>query len=400
MKMENKIELIVNDRARSTGKKVSIDEFGTDAIRKVRPFHKSFPQYEETPLRELNALSNALGVKGLLIKDESFRFGLNAFKVLGGSYAVGMYLARKLGTDISDITFEKLKSDKMREEIGNLTFVTATDGNHGRGVAWAAKQLGQKSVVFMPKGSMETRLMNIRREGAEAYITDHNYDDTVRIAKQYAKEHNGVLIQDSVKEDYKEIPTWIMQGYTTLIDEALEQIRNNGKDMPTHVFLQAGVGAFAGAVVAYLASGSGEKRPLTVIVEPDEAACFYLSMAKGDGKPHVVDGFMPTIMAGLACGEPCSLSWEILKDYADYFISCTDDITVEGMRVLAHPMGNDHKVVSGESGAVGIGLVKTILEQEEYKDVRRKLKIDKESEILFINTEGDTDPVNYRRLTV
>ena len=330
------------------------------------------------------------------MKDESYRFGLNAFKVLGGSYAVGKYLAKRLNIDISELSFEKLRSVEIRNKLGDLTFVTATDGNHGRGVAWAAGQLGQKSVVFMPKGSAEARLMNIRKEGAEASITDLNYDDTVRLANDMRKNTGGSV--QKRKEGYTEIPTWIMQGYTTIIDEALEQIAQRVNALPTHVLLQAGVGAFAAAIVAYLASAFGTVRPITVIVEPDEAACFFISMEAGDGKPQAVTGFMPTIMAGLACGEPCNLSWEIMKDYADCFISCSDEITIEGMRTLAHPLPGDHRIISGESGAVGLGLVKTILGNSKFDQVKEQLKINKDSRILLISTEGDTDPENYQRV--
>lgn len=399
MNNERKIKCITNENARDEKYiKTPVREFNKKNIFEVRNFHRSFPQYRETPLQELNALSGALGVENIWMKDESYRFGLNAFKVLGGSYAVGKYLAKRLNIDISELSFEKLRSGEIRDKLGDLTFVTATDGNHGRGVAWAAGQLGQKSVVFMPKGSAEARLMNIRKEGAEASITDLNYDDTVRLAKRYAKEHGGVVIQDSVKEGYTEIPTWIMQGYTTIIDEALEQIAQRVNALPTHVFLQAGVGAFAAAIVAYLASAFGNVRPITVIVEPDEAACFFISMEAGDGKPHAVTGFMPTIMAGLACGEPCNLSWEIMKDYADCFISCSDEITIEGMRTLAHPLPGDHRIISGESGAVGLGLVKTILGNSKFDQVKDQLKINKDSRILLISTEGDTDPENYQRV--
>ncbi len=393
------VKSIENDGARSgQGSKVSVGSFSKDVIGKVRGFHKSFPEYKVTPVQSLKELSKELGVEGMWVKDESFRFGLNAFKVLGGSYALGKYLAKQLDMDISDITFEKLKTEEIRRKLGDITFVTATDGNHGRGVAWAAAQLGQKSVVLMPKGSAEIRLKNIQKEGADARITDLNYDDTVRLAKQYAKETGGVIIQDSVKEGYEEIPTWIMQGYTTIIDEALEQIKDDSGALPTHVFLQAGVGAFAAGITAYLVSVLGDKRPIIIIVEPDEAACFFLSVKAGDGKPHAITGFMPTIMAGLACGEPCDLSWKILRDYADFFISCADEVTAEGMRTLAHPLPGDPKVVSGESGAVGTGLIKAILQGREFEQMKQQLQIDEHSRILCISTEGDTDPENYRKI--
>ena len=393
------IKYITNEQSRKIDKeKVSVEFINRKAVKKVRNFHKSFSEYKVTPLQSLNELSKELGVSNIWVKDESYRFGLNAFKVLGGSYAVGKYLADKLNMDISELSFEKLKSKEMKEKLGDITFVTATDGNHGRGIAWASRQLGQKSVVFMPKGSSEIRLKNIKDEGADAIITDLNYDDAVRLANKYAEEHNGVMIQDSAWEGYEDIPTWIMQGYATLIDEAIEQINNEGIDKPTHIFLQAGVGSFAGSVQGYLAAEFGEDRPITTIVEPNEAACIYNSVKEKDGKPHAVTGYMPTIMAGLACGEPNIVSWAILRDYSDMYISCPDYVTARGMRILGNPLKGDPKVISGESGAVCLGILSLILEDNNLKEIAKKLNINKNSKILIISTEGDTDPVNYRKI--
>lgn len=393
------INYIVNINARKKDiEKASTEFIGKEVISKVRDFHKSFPQYEVTPLRSLKELSKNLGVSDIWIKDESYRFGLNSFKVLGGSYAVGKYLAERLNMDISELTFEKLSSKEIKDKIGDITFVTATDGNHGRGIAWSARELGQKSVVFMPKGSSETRLSNIRCEGAEASITDLNYDDAVRLAKKYAEEHNGVIVQDSAWDGYEDIPTWIMQGYAVVIDEAIEQIIEQGRGIPTHVFLQAGVGSYAGAVQGYLADVFGEDRPITIIVEPNEAACIFKSIKENDGEPHAVTGDMPTIMAGLACGEPCTVAWSIFRDYADMCISCPDYVTAKGMRILGNPIKGDAQVISGESGAVGMGLASILLEDESMKEIAEKLNLNKDSKILIISTEGDTDPLNYRKI--
>lgn len=393
------IKYIVNENARKTDtEKASVEFINSEVVEKVRNFHKSFSEYRVTPLHSLDQLSKQLGVSNIWVKDESYRFGLNAFKVLGGSYAVGKYLAEKLNVDISELSFEKLRSKEVKEKLGDITFVTATDGNHGRGIAWAANHLGQKSVVFMPKGSSEIRLNNIRKEGAEASITDLNYDDAVRLASKYADEYNGVLIQDSAWEGYEKIPTWIMQGYVTLVDEAFDQIKANGKDMPTHVFLQAGVGSFAGTVQGYLASKFGKDRPTTVIVEPNDAACIYKSAKANDRKPHAVTGFMPTIMAGLACGEPSTVGWKILREYSDMYISCPDYVAARAMRILGHPLKGDPKVISGESGAVGLGILSLILDENGLKEIAEILNLNKDSKILIISTEGDTDPDNYRKV--
>ncbi|MDB3084341.1 diaminopropionate ammonia-lyase [Clostridioides difficile] len=393
------IKYIQNENARNLHKsKVSVDFINKEQIEKIRNFHKSFSEYKVTPLHSLSELANELGISNIWLKDESYRFGLNAFKSLGGSYAVGKYIAKKLNMDISNLSFEMLNSKNIKEKLGDLTFVTATDGNHGRGIAWFANQIGQKSVVFMPKGSSEIRLNNIRKEGAEASITDLNYDDAVRLATKYADENNGVIIQDTAWDGYEEIPTWIMQGYVTLIDEAIEQINSLDNGMPTHVFLQAGVGSFAGTVQGYLEYVFGNNRPITTIVEPNEAACIFKSAEINDQKPHAVTGFMETIMAGLNCGEPNTIGWNILRDYSDMYISCPDYVAARAMRILANPLKGDPKVVSGESGAVGLGVLSLILEEDGLKEIADKLNINKDSKILVISTEGDTDPENYKRI--
>ena len=188
---------------------------------KARTFHESFPQYSQTPLARLQHMADYLGIKELYVKDESYRFGLNAFKVLGGSFAMARYIAKQTGRDVSALPYNVLTSEELRKEFGQATFFTATDGNHGRGVAWAANKLGQKSVVLMPKGSTRTRLENIRKENAQATIEEVNYDECVRMANALAeKTPNGVMVQDTAWDGYEEIPSWIMQGYGTMAMEA------------------------------------------------------------------------------------------------------------------------------------------------------------------------------------
>ncbi|HBF8410803.1 TPA: diaminopropionate ammonia-lyase [Clostridioides difficile] len=369
-----------------------------EEITKVRNFHKSFPQYKETPLANLEGLAKKLGVAGVYVKDESYRFGLNAFKVLGGSYSMGRYLAQRLDTDISELGYDKLTSKEIKEKLGEITFFTATDGNHGRGVAWTANKLGQKSVVLMPKGSSEFRLNKIKGEGADASITDLNYDDAVRLANDYAEaDDHGVMVQDTAWDGYEEIPAWIMQGYGTMAQEAIEQLKEYGVDRPTHVFVQAGVGSLAGAVQGYVSSIYDEC-PITVVVEADEADCYYKSAEAGDGKPRFVGGDMPTIMAGLACGEPNTIGFEVLKNHAAAFVSAPDWVSAKGMRTLGNPLNGDEKVISGESGAVTTGLLVAAMEREDLADLRKDLKLDENSRILLISTEGDTDPDKYRSI--
>ena len=373
--------------------------FEEKEMKKVYDFHKSLPGYKATPLVELDDLAKYYGVQKLWLKDESKRFGLNAFKVLGGSYAIGKYLSQKLGRDMSELPFNVLISDEVKKQLGDVTFVTATDGNHGRGVAWVANKLRQKSVVYMPKGSAKMRFDAIAREGADVSITDLNYDDAVRLANKGAEEHGWIMVQDTAWDGYEEIPLWIMQGYSTIINEIVEQLEAAKEEKPTHVFLQAGVGSFAGAVQGYLAHLYGDDRPITIICEPHGANCIYKSMEANDGKPHNVTGDLTTIMAGLACGEPNTISWKILRDNADFSVSCDDSIAARGMRVLSSPLGNDQRVISGESGAVGLGLFTVLSEKkEEYAELMKALKIDENSRILCISTEGDTDVEGYKNV--
>ena len=376
-----------------------LDLMSEENVTKANEFHKSFPQYSVTPLQKLSALASYLGVKGIYCKDESYRFGLNAFKVLGGSYAMGRYIAKELGRDISQLPYNVLSSDKLREEFGQATFFTATDGNHGRGVAWAAKRLGQKAVVRMPKGTTKTRFDNIAKEGAEVTIEEVNYDDCVRMAAaEAAKTEHGIIVQDTAWAGYEEIPSWIMQGYGTLVLEADKQLKKNGVDRPTHVFVQAGVGSLAGAVVGYFAHKYKENPPVMVVCEASAADCLYRSAVRADGNLVNVTGDLQTIMAGLACGEGNTIGWDILKNHVTVFASCPDWMSAKATRIYANPLENDPHIISGESGSVPLGLAYTALHDEDAKDLKEALKLDENSNILVISTEGDTDPVRYREI--
>lgn len=361
-------------------------------------FHKSFPQYSVTPLTRLTNLASYLGLKRLYVKDESYRFGLNAFKVLGGSYAIAKYISKELGRDVSEVPYSVLTSEKLREEFGQATFFSATDGNHGRGVAWAANRLGQKCVIRMPKGTTQTRLENIAKENATVTIEDMNYDECVRLAASEAeKTPRGIIVQDTAWDGYEEIPTWIMQGYGTLATEADEQLAADGA-RPTHIFIQAGVGSLAGAVIGYFANRFKDDPPVMVVVEAGAADCLYRSALKGDGSRIDVTGDMLTIMAGLACGEANTVSWDILRNHADAFVSCPDWVSANGCRIYGAPMRGDTQVISGESGSVTMGLVHALMTKPEYKELKEALKLDENSEVLLVSSEGDTDPDRYREI--
>ena len=373
---------------------MSLEEAG-----KVRAFHRSFPQYSETPLSNRSAMTKKLRLGGLFIKDESYRFGLNAFKVLGGSYAMASAIAESLGRDIAETDYAYLTSERLKEEFGQATFFTATDGNHGRGVAWSARVLGQKAVVLMPKGTVKSRFDNIVKEGAKVSIEDANYDECVRRACALAAQtENGVVVQDTAWEGYERIPAKIMQGYATMAAEAAEQLKEAGHDRPTHVFVQAGVGSLAGAIAGYYANLYGENCPKIIVMEADAADCHYRSALAGDGSMRIVTGDLNTMMAGLACGELNPISFDLLKNHADCFVSCPDWVSADGMRMLAKPQGSDTPIISGESGAIGTGLVHAIMTDPDCAELKAALDLNEQSIVLLFSTEGATDPENYRRI--
>jgi diaminopropionate ammonia-lyase len=364
---------------------------------KVRAFHRQLPGYDPTPLVDLKSLARSWGLGGLFVKDESHRLGLKAFKVLGGSYAAARLVCKKLGRALADVPYDQLISDDVRQQIGRITLTAATDGNHGRGLAWTAGRLGQKAVIYMSKGSAPSRVAGIRAHGAQVEVTDLNYDDTVRLACRKADENGWHIVQDTAWEGYTEPPLWIMQGYLTMCAEVVDQLQAEDAS-PTHIFVQAGVGALAGAVVGYLAQVYNSPRPRFIIMEPRQAACIFASVAAGDGKPHAVAGDLDTIMAGLACGEPNPLSWEILRDIPCCYVSCDNFTAANGIRILANALPGDTPIEAGESGSVGIGLLDMLVNHSEFEELKTILKIGPDSVPLFFNTEGATDPQNYREI--
>lgn len=402
MSEEKRIRSIRNERNKrgaEAGTTTLPAFLSAQACEAAHTFHQSFSQYQPTPLASLPALARELGIGHLFVKDESYRFGLNAFKVLGAAYAMARHLCEKLGRSIEDVDFETLRSDEAKRQIGEVTFVTATDGNHGRAVAWAASQLGQQAVVYLPKGTAEQRVEAIRKAGAQAHVINGNYDEAVRLSDKKARERGWQVVQDTAWEGYTTIPEWIMQGYTTMAAEAIRQLAEEiPGQKPTHLFLQAGVGSMAAAVLGYFVRQDPEHYPTTVIVEPHAANCMYLSASAGDSQPHAATGDLQTIMAGLACGEPNPLAWKIIRDYADAYVTCPDHVAATGMRILAAPAGTDQKVVSGESGAIGVGLLASIMQKEEESHLRELLGLREDSVVLCFSTEGDTDQAAYRRI--
>ena len=369
-----------------------------EAAKNVLRVHRALPVYAPTPLARLDGLAHKLGVKAVFVKDESKRFGLNAFKALGGLYSLFCLICRELGLDAQTVTFDDLKSPELREKIRAMVFVTTTDGNHGKGVAWAAAQLGCEAHVYMPVGSSSARAQAIRAFGAECTVTDSGYDDTVHMTARLAEKNGWFLVQDTSWPGYTDVPTWIVQGYTTMAEEATAQLESEGFKAPTHVFVQAGVGAMAGGVTGYLAGRYDGRRPQFITVEPENMACIYRSAQVNDGGAHSAADTGPTIMAGLNCGEPCTIVWPTLRDLCSWYVVCPDHIAANGMRILAAPVPGDPQVISGESGAVTAGLLAEICGQAGCAELKKMMGLDENSVVLLFSTEGDTDPESWEQI--
>jgi len=388
----------VKNNMPATDNAKSMSLMDVETIRKVRGFHRSFPQYSVTPLAAPHNLASTLGVGGIYVKDESHRFGLNSFKALGCTFALACFIAQTIGVPVWELDYTAFTSPETKKKLGEFVFYATTDGNHGRAVAWAAKQIGQKSIIYMPRGCPPVRLENIKREGAEAYITESNYDDTIRFtAELAAKTPGGVIVQDTAWDGYEDIPGWIMQGYGVMALEACEQLEELGVK-PTHLLIQAGVGAFAGSAQGLISSFYGDSSPVSFVVEPDVADCHYRSALHGDGTIINVGGDMDTIMAGLACGEPNILSWDILRNMSAFFVTIEDHLAARGMRMLGAPLRGDPRVISGESGASSMGFLSELLTGDYLAELREQAGLNKDSQVLLFSTEGDTDPDNYLRV--
>lgn len=393
-----KKEILIAENQMQTGK--IITGYSREENQSVLRIHKELPMYRETPLIERTEDAKRYQIKALLIKDESKRFGLKAFKGLGGFYALFTVICKILGLDADTATLQMLLSEPYKKRVQELTFITTTDGNHGKGVSWASGIFGCPSYVYMPRGTVEARAQAVRDAGtAKVEILDKTYDECVAFTAKLAEEKGWVLVQDTSWDGYEEIPEFIMKGYTTMLYEALDQMKEKGYTRPTHVFLQAGVGSMAAAVAAGLAQTYSDQIPKIISMEPHGAACIYESVLAGDGNAYTAAGNGITIMAGLNCGTPCSIAWDILKETLSHAISCEDALTTRGMRHLANANKPEERITAGESGAVGTGLVDAILTEQSCREIKEKLELDENSVILLFNTEGDTDPDGYKRAT-
>jgi len=331
---------------------------------------RAWPGYAPTPLLSLPGLAAQLGIASLHYKDEGPRFGLGSFKALGGAYAVARVVADRGGAR-------------------GLTVTCATDGNHGRSVAWGAQRAGCRCVIFVHAGVSAARVAAIEHYGAEVRRVPGNYDDSVRHAADAAAAEGWTVVSDTSYPGYTDIPCHVMQGYAVLAEEAIAQ----SSAIPTHLFLQGGVGGFAAAMIAHYWERTGAARPVAVVVEPDRAACLLASARVG--RPQAVHGDLDTVMAGLACGEPSLVAWNILDAGADAFMSIPDALALAAMRTLAEPVAGDPAIVGGESGVAGLAGLQSIADDPA---VCAAIALTPASRVLVIGTEADTDPALYARV--
>lgn len=350
---------------------------------------RAWPGYAETPLVTLPALAAEIGVAALHYKDESPRFGLGSFKALGGAYAVARLLQKELSTLLGRaVTMEEITARAI-PEAARITVCCATDGNHGRSVAWGAQSFGCGCVIFIHATVSEGRKAAIESFGAEVRRTPGNYDDSVREAQEVASEEGWFVVSDTSYPGYMDVPRDVMQGYELMAAEAFDAL----PAPPSHVFVQTGVGGMAAAVTAQAVRRYGADRPKIVLCDPDRAACFLASYRSG--ARTAVHGDLDTLMAGLACGEVSALAWEILQDHGDAVIVLTDAAAIDAMRRLAFPEGGDPALVAGESAVAGVAGLRLAMTDPE---ARAWLGLDEASRILTFGTEGDTDPELYAEL--
>ena len=367
-----------------------LDESGADT---AKCEITSWPGYAETPLRSLSGLADAVGVEAIYYKDESERFDLGSFKALGGAYAVYRCLAEEVAvrTGIEHVAAKDLAGGEYREITSEMTVCCATDGNHGRSVAWGARTFGCQCVVYVNASVSEGRARAIARYGARVVRNPGSYDDAVRRAAVDAQSNHWLVVSDTSYEGYTHIPRDVMHGYTVMVDEAIRALPND--ELPTHVFVQGGVGGVAAAVCARFWWQFGRHRPCFVVVEPAGAACLYES-AKA-GRRVALAGDVSTVMGGLEAAEASLLAWEILSYGTDFFLTIPDAAALDVMRSLADGVGGDPPLVAGESGVAGLaGMLAVACDAS----LANTMGLISRSRVLVFGTEGDTDPDLYRQI--
>jgi diaminopropionate ammonia-lyase len=388
---ERPFRLLLNRRHGTPGV-VVLPESG---FRRARAEITAWPGYAPTPLVPLPEVAAAARVAEVQWKDEGGRFGLGSFKALGGAYAVARLLVGELARRgvANAVTTEELAEGAHRDAVRAITVTCATDGNHGRSVAWGAQRFGARCVIFVHETVSQGRRDAIAKYGAEIRVVPGTYDNAVREAARIAEAENWFVVSDTSYEGYTEIPRDVMQGYRLMAEEAAEQMAPAAGDQPgrapTHAFIQAGVGGVAAAVAIQLRASFGPDVKV-VVVEPEKAACLLASAEAGEAVP--VPGELDTLMAGLACGEPSLLAWQELERSAYAFIAVPDASAVDGMRLLAR---RTPKLVAGESATAGLAAL--LLAAAEPMS-RAMLGLDAQSRVLLFGTEGATDPDLYARL--
>jgi diaminopropionate ammonia-lyase len=357
------------------------------AFAEARATISAWPGYAPTPLVALPGVARAAGIAALHYKDEASRFGLGSFKALGGAYAVWKVLVRSAAA--KGIT--PADRDAFATHAATITVTCATDGNHGRSVAWGARTFGCACVIFIHAGVSEGREREIERYGARVVRCAGNYDDSVREAQATATREGWIVVSDTSYEGYTDIPKDVMQGYELMAAEALEQWPEAAP--PTHLFLQTGVGGMAAAVAAHFIRRYGAARPVIVLADPLKSACWLESVRAGH--PVAIEGDLDTLMAGLACGEVSGLAWTVLEPFADAVVGLSDEAAVDGMRLLAEGRHGDAPLVAGESAVAGLMALVAVADDAAAREV---LKLGADARVLVFGTEGATDPVLWERL--
>ena len=362
-----------------------------------RRFHQSLPGYRPTPLVALPELASRLGLGRIWIKDESQRFDLMAFKVLGASYAI-FKLLEKAWQKTSDQLLDPadFRRPGLAKSLGVQTLTAATDGNHGRAVAWTARTLGLEAVIFVPRDMVSARIRNLEKLGARVVIVDGTYDQAVARCVDESEAHGWHVISDTSWPGYTEIPTWVVAGYSTMFREIDEQLPEG--TIPDLVFLQTGVGSFACAGISHYKGRTLGARPKLICLEPLEADCLLESALSGQGGMAKAKGNLESLMSGLNCGTPSLIAWPVLKAGIDLFLAVDDAWSLQAMYSLYHPRKGDDPVYAGESGAAGLAGLLALTLEPALKTVRQRLKLGPNTSVLLINTEGGTDPEGFSRV--
>jgi len=357
-------------------------------------FHRSLAGYAPTPLLSVPKIAAALGVKEIYVKDESHRFGIKAFKACGASYAIFRFLKAQWENRFrTPFTIDSFKHPGVLRQLGAYTFCAATDGNHGRAVAWTARILGQKAVIYMPKNTAQARIENVTGEGARVEQVEGTFDDCVIQCASDAEKNGWHAISDTAYEGYMDVPRSIMLGYTTLFHEIEATMNHENLPGVDFVILPAGVGGLAAAGTGYYVRKYGKTRPYLICVEPSDCDCFLESVKYGNGQPLPTRGKQTSIMVGLNCGIPSPVAWPIIRDGMHLFTAITDNYAVDAMR--AYYTGN---ITSGESGSAGLACLMALVRDKDLKEAREKIGLTAHSRVLLINTEGDTDPTAWRSI--